>query len=264
MAIATGCTTFKSVKATALLGKNLNEHTKELGSISQICSITEKLKVGYLTCSEESKQQIQYQRAAKVISAYGAKLEELVGQQEDLDYATELGSIVKGFSTVEWNKLSTDATMQGTLLVPLQGVAKLIVDGEVNSELNKIIIKADPLFQRLKKDVKLEFDNRTASLGNANLEINQKIRVDRRACSHTIANQEAPECEDACDIKLILGCRDFRAMNKGWDDYTKALYAFIDAHHELKEGYSADKVFKDPETYKKLLTAVKAVYDATQ
>jgi hypothetical protein len=262
MAITTGCASYKSVKATALLGKNLEESGKGLGSISQICTITETIKIGYLDCSKEAKQQDQYQRVAKAISAYGAELEKLVGEQTDLDYTTELSSIVTGFKSVEWNKLANDASAQSKLLTPLKGVAGLFIDAKIKKELLTIITKADPFFQQLKKDIDLEFDNRRETLTTANAEINHKILGDSTACSNTVANSSSPECTDACDIKLILGCRDFRGMNHDWEDYTKAVDAFIDAHHQLKEGFSG--TFKDAETYKKVLDAVKAVYEAAK
>jgi hypothetical protein len=264
MAIATGCVTYKSVKATALLGKDLDEHSKGLDSISQICTLTEGMSISYLECSKESQQQDQYQKTAKVISAYSAKLEELVGQQQELDYGTELSSIVKGFTSVEWDKLAKDASMQGKLLTPLKGVANLIVDAAVKKELYTVVTEADPFFQQLKNDVGQEFKNRAGALTNANSQINDQIRSNSLQCSHKIVNPDSPKCEDACDIRLILACRDFRDMNQGWEDYKKALFSFIDAHHELQQGFSADKVLKDPETYKKVLDAVKAVYGATQ
>lgn len=264
MTITTGCASYKSVQATALLGKNLDESSKGLGSISQICTITETIKIGYLECSKESIQKDQYQRVAKAISAYGAELEKLVGQQQDLDYATELSSIVTGFKSVEWNKLATDASMQGKLLTPLKGVADLFIDAKIKKELYGVIIEADPKFQQLKNDIHLEFKNRMEALANANGQINEKLRYDSTTCSHTVSNPDSPECTDACDIKLILGCRDFRSMNREWDDYMKAVDAFIDAHHQLKEGFSTGKVLKDAETYKKVLDAVKAVYDAAK
>jgi hypothetical protein len=264
MAITTGCASYKSVKATALLGKNLDESIKGLGSISQICTITETMQVDYLECSKESIQKDQYQRVAKVISAYGVELDKLVGEQQDLDYATELGSIVKGFTSIEWNKLANDATMQGTLLTSLKGVATLFIDATIKKELYNTITKADGYFQQLRKDIDLEFNNRMASLATANAKINDKLLENSLTCSRTVSNPSSPECTDACDIKLILGCRDFRNMNHGWDDYTKAVDAFIDAHHQLNEAISAKKVLTDADTYKKVLDAVKAVYDATK
>ena len=106
LAITTGCPSYKSVKATALLGKNLDSQTKELASISEICRLSETMNLEYLNCSKESKRQAEYQRMAKLISAYAAALEELVGEKKELDYATEVSSIVKGFTSVEWNKLA--------------------------------------------------------------------------------------------------------------------------------------------------------------
>ena len=257
MVVATGCTTYTSVKATALLGKNLESHVSELGSVTEVCTLTEKMKFKYIPCSDEAQQQAEYKRAAKVISAYGAELEQLVAGQKDLDYTTEVSSIVKGFTTVEWNKLSTDATMQGKLLTPLKSLAGLFVNAAVKKQLYDTITEADPLLQNIRKDVDLEFENRTAALKNVNSQINLEIRKDSLSCAHKIDNPASPDCTDGCDIKLVLACRDFRSMNQGWEGYTKALYAFIDAHHKLKEGFSADGILQDPETYKKSIGSVK-------
>jgi hypothetical protein len=262
MAAATGCTTYTSVNATALLGKNLDSHVSELGSVTETCTWTEKMKLKYLDCVTEAKQQAGYQRAAEVISAYGAELEKLTGEQKDLDYATQISSIIKGFTSVEWNKLATDATMQGNLLTPLKSLAGLFVDAAVKKELYVIITKADPLFQDLRKNVDLDFANRTSALKAVNSQINAVILEDSLSCSHKVANPASPECTDGCDIRWVLACRDFRGMNQGWDGYTKAVFAFVDAHHKLKEGFSAEGALKDPETYKQVLDAVKAVYGA--
>lgn len=262
MTITSGCASYKSVQATALLGKNLQKSSKGLGSISQICSITETIKIGYLDCGKEAKQQDEYQRVAKAIFTYGAELEKLVGEQTDLDYTTELSSIVAGFKSVEWNKLANDASAQSKLLTPLKGVANLFIDAKVKKELLTIITKADPFFQQLRKDIDLEFNNRRVTLATANAEINNKILADSTTCSNAVANSSSPECTDACDIKLILGCRDFRGMNHDWEDYANAVDAFVEAHHQLKEGFSG--TFKDADTYKKVLDAVSAVYDAAK
>lgn len=261
MTISTGCTTYKSVKATTLLGKNLEGQTKELGNISKICTWATTMNYQYLDCATESEGQTEYQRAAKVISAYGAELEKLVGDQQDLDYGTEISSIVKGFTSVDWSKVANDATMQGKLLAPLKSIAGLFVDVAVKKELYKVITTTDPHFQNMRKDIDLEFSNRAEALKSVGAQINEDIKRDSLNCSRTIADPASPQCTDACDVRLILGCRDFRGMATGWeDDYKKALFAFIDAHHKLREGFSTSGALRDTETYKNLLDAVKAVY----
>jgi hypothetical protein len=262
LAIATGCTSYKSIQATALLGKNLDSQSKELASISEICRLSENMNLAYLDCTKESKRQAEYQRIAKVISAYGAQLEKLVGERKELDYATEVSSIINGFTSVEWNKLANDATMQTNLLDPLKKVAALFVDAAVKKELYQTISSTDPYFQDLKQVADLEFTTRRDALKNANSQINAAIFKDSLTCNHPVANPDSPDCTDACDIRLVLGCRDFRSMNRSWDDYTKALFAFIDAHSQLKQGFSANA--KDPETYRKVLEAVKGLYQPTK
>ncbi len=261
----TGCAaTYNSVKATALLGKNVQENSKGLGSISQVCAITETIKVGYLECSKEALQKDQYQRVASAIAAYGAELEKLVGDQKDADYATQLSLIITGFRSVEWNKLAKDASVQSNLVAPLKGVADLFLDVKIKKELYGVVTVADPYFQQLKKDIHLAFNNRKEAMTTANAEINARIRTDSLSCGHEVSSPDSPECTDACDVKLILGCRDFRGMNNEWDSFTKAVDAFIEAHHQLAQGFSSNKVLKDAETYKKVLGAVNAVYNTVK
>lgn len=228
VSLVTGCVSFASVKQTATLGEQLSSQENVFDTAPVLCRIErQKEKIADLSMCEQLQQDLEnWHKVNRSLVAYAKALDAMADDSKDKSYkdnvSTTLGAASKVGSWSKFlNKSVTDGVSNG-----VDALIQMITSFYRRDELKQAIESRDPYIQNIKNGFEMQIQLLDEAAKNMQTEASTVLKEE--------IQKEGAE-QAAMRIAYLQWVMAVGIHRTELANYKKAIDAFANAHHDLKE-----------------------------